>query len=73
MITYRIPGDHPKKDWWVSADADSFVKVIDAEGDVWFVANTDNFSHAYLISPSDIANESLRKAAVAPDVEVTES
>lgn len=72
---YRKPGTHPEEDEWESADADSFVKVTDAKGDVWFVANTDDYrteGDFYLIIPSDIANKRLRKAAVAPDVEVTE-
>ncbi|KAL3158970.1 hypothetical protein ABBQ32_011368 [Trebouxia sp. C0010 RCD-2024] len=70
-ISYRQPGACPKEDKWESADADSFVKVADAEGGVWFVAKVDN-EDAYLIIPSEIANKRLRKAAVAPDVEVTE-
>ncbi|KAL3158969.1 hypothetical protein ABBQ32_011367 [Trebouxia sp. C0010 RCD-2024] len=72
---YRKPGTHPEEDEWKSADADSFVKVTDAEGNVWFVANMDDYGtegNFYLIIPSDIANKRLRQAAVADDVEVTE-
>ena len=73
--TYRKPSAHPEEDEWESADADSFVKVTDAEGYVWFVANMNDYGtegELYLIVPSNIANKRLRQAAVAPDVEVTE-
>ena len=70
---YRKPGTHPEEDEWESADVDSFVKVTNDYGTVWFVANFHgDFSDAYLIIPSDIADKSLRREAVAPDVEVTE-
>ena len=71
---YRKPGAHPEEDDWDTSDVDSFVKVTDAEGYVWFVANMDSYGTErdfYLIIPSDIANKRLRQAAVAPDVEVT--
>lgn len=71
-ISYRRPGTHPEEDEWESADADSFVRVTDAEGDVWYVATLMHLDSAFLIIPSDIANQRLRQAAVAPDVEVTE-
>ena len=49
------------------------MKVTNDYGTVWFVANFDgDFSDAYLSIPSDIADKSLRREAVAPDVEVTE-
>ena len=67
-----MPSAHPEEDNWESADTDSFVKVTDAEGYVWYVATLMHLDNAFLIIPSDIANKRLRQAAVAPDVEVTE-
>ena len=53
---YKRPGAHPEEDEWESADADDFVKVTDAEGDAWFVADMDDgtqgdFFGVYLIIP----------------------
>ena len=78
-IQYRTPGAHPEEDFWEAADAESFVEVtvplvdnIDAHG-LWFVADLPAIADAYLMLHRDIANKSLRKAAIAPDVEVTEA
>ena len=69
----QIPGSHPDEDSWESADAESFVKVTDEDGSLWFVADlADEYGHgeadAYLMLHSDIATKSLHKAAVNPDV-----
>ena len=75
-VHYRLPDTHPDEDVWESVDADRFVKVTDDDGSMWFVAdlhiNSVDRADAYLIIPSDIAKKSLRKAAVAPDVEFQE-
>lgn len=72
-VQYRIPGTHPEEDSWETADAESFVKVTDDEGSLWFVADLPAIADAYLILHGEISEKSLRKAAVAPDVEVTEA
>ena len=56
---------------WEWTNALVFLKVTDEEGDVWFVAKMrGRLPDAYLIIPSDIADKSLRREGVTPDVEV---
>ena len=53
-IHFRIPGAHPEEDVWESADAESFVKVTDDEGNLWFVADLSDTADAYLIQQMPI-------------------
>lgn len=73
-VHYRIPGTHPDEDVWESADAESFVKVPDDEGSLWYVADLADgcggADDAYLMLHMDISLKSLRKDAVNPNVEV---
>ncbi len=67
-VDNRIPGTHPDEDIWDELGDINEVIKVEHDGRYWYVALVSQDPDAYLIIARDIADKSLRKAAVLSEV-----